>query len=185
MTNRLMICLLLVFVYCSATAQEYSSSDYKFAITLPSKQGWGSPQLLTQSSGAVPKPVELVLVATDTLTGTRISVQVIKVDEDISMANPQMRAGFKSGLVGQPNGNFHVVAEDTSILAGVPCYRLTLYGSVQNTPLNLRMIALDANGYQYNLSSFSNDTIRTTIPSLESILSSFRFTQDPILPNVK
>ncbi len=182
MKLSLTIICALVGLRLPALAQEYSNAEYHFAISLPADEGWETPQPLIQSTANPSKSVALLLQTTNKIRAKRITIQVLKVDNDISMANPQIREGFKSGLIGQSKETCRVTSEESSNLAGVPCYKLSLQVATEQSPVNMRVVALDANGYQFNLFAFSTDTTVVPDSSLETILSSFRFTEPPKLP---
>jgi hypothetical protein len=183
MKTSILFAFLLFSIGNSCLAQKYTNDKYQFSINIPVKKGWDVPQVMTQEDGKLKKPLELLIVVTNAKSQNKISVQVIDVDDDITMSSIQHREGFTSGLI--KHGGIRVASENVTTLATVPCYQLTLVGLLQGNPINMRMMALNANGYQYNLTSYSSDTTHLIDSSLEKILTSFKFNSPPKIPKSK
>lgn len=174
---------IVLLAHC-AFAQEYVNNEFHFSITLPADKGWSPPQITTSSNGALKKPMELVWLATQK-SGNKISITIISVDSDLSMSSENFRKGFKEGVVEKCPPGFHVVHDKVSSVEGIASYQLSIFGAIRGTPVNMRMIALCANGYEYNLTAYSNDTTALIQPDLEEVLSTFRFTDPPTPPVVE
>jgi hypothetical protein len=169
------------FALAAATllAQEYVNQDFQFAISFPKGDGWEAPQITTSASGALPKPLQLLVVASHS-SGKSLLVQVADVDAPIGDA--RFREGFKAGSLKQFAEPPTIVRENVSTFAGVPSYELEVTAVVQNQPISLRMVTVGANGRQYILSGVSRGGDATNDPDLTKAFSTFRFTQPPTLP---
>lgn len=62
-----------------ALAQEYANKDYQFALSLPPGRGWSEPQITSARNGDLQKPLELVWIVNDTVTGKRVSIQIMNI----------------------------------------------------------------------------------------------------------
>jgi hypothetical protein len=162
-------------------AQEFSNETYHFSLTLPPNQGWNEHKVSLASNGELKKPLEYLFVASNN-SGKKVSLQVIDADSDISMAVPENRNGFKSGMIKNFPNTIRLADEKVVVFAGVPSYQLVLLGTIQGNPINIRMINFNANSFQYGLTVYSADTSKLIDTSFENIISSFRFTDPPVLP---
>jgi hypothetical protein len=166
--------LLILFVPSVTFGQTYKNNKYNFSLKFPVNKGWSKPAELMSPNEMVKKPIELIVLSVDK-NNRKVMVQVIDNKKNISMGSKSYREGFKSAILkNQPR--VRVVSEKLARHAGVRCYQLTFIGTIQGSPTYMRMMALNAGRYQYNIIGISTDTTKKTDPSLEKILSSFAFT---------
>ena len=161
--------------------QDYVNDEFHFAMTFPPGQGWGAPDIRTASSGTLMKPQRLVLVASRN-TGEKVTVQVVDVGDGVSLDDAAYREGFRNGTLKSFPPTLRMASEHVATFAGVPSYELVVGGTIQEVPINLRMVAVVANRLQYNISGYSSQASSLTDGELANVLSTFHFTEPPQLP---
>jgi hypothetical protein len=177
----LLLCFLIISVSFS---QRYGNKEFCFTIDLPPNQGWSSLGPVDPSGDKANEKIKSILMTQNNSSDRRVIIQIIDNSEGISIASKRYRDGFKSSILKSQQG-LRLVSEKVATLAGIPCYQLTFVGLVTGGPIYMRMMALNANGYQYNLTGLAKDTTQVVDPALENILKSFRFTEKPVLPKKK
>jgi hypothetical protein len=173
------IILVMLSFGVNALAQSYVNNEFQFAISLPVDQGWSPFDAIS----APVLPQRLVSMASRP-SGERITIQIVDVDRGASLDEQEYRDGFRNGLLKSFPATMRLVSENRARLAGVPSYELLIGGTIQNRPMNIRLVAIVANRYQYNIAGYASDAGSLTNGELARVLSSFRFTKPPMLPSV-
>ncbi len=76
-----------------------------------------------------------------------------------------------------------LTSENHTTFARVPSYQMLIGGTILNRPMNIRIVAIVAIRYQYNVSGYASEAASLTDGDLGRALSTFRFTEPPLLPN--
>ena len=176
----LLLGVVMLLLGATVLAQDYVNNEFHFAISLPPSLGWSPTETKPAAGGTLVPPQRLVLLASNR-SGDRISVQIFDVDEDVSLDAQEYREGFRNGSVKSFPPTMQLTAENRGTFAGVPSYEMTFGGTIQNRPMNIRIVAIVANRHQYNVSGYSSDAARLTSGEIAGALSSFRFTEPPVL----
>jgi hypothetical protein len=175
--------IVLAAVLClgaEASAQDYVNDELHFAISLPSAEGWTSPEIKSATSGLT-VPQRLLLVARKN-SGERISVQIVDVGESVSLEDPDYRQGFRDGNIRAFPPSVGVISENMTTFAGVPGYEMVIGGTIQTLPISIRMVSVVANRLQYNITGYASNRTRLTSGDVGKVLASFRFTEPPVVP---
>lgn len=176
----LLLAVVMSLLGATVFAQDYANNEFHFAISLPPSLGWSPPETKAAAGGALVPPQRLVLLASNR-SGDRISVQIFNVDDDVSLDEQEYREGFRDGSLRSFPPTMHLVSENRGTFAGVPSYEMTVGGTIENRPMHVRIVAIVANRHQYNVSGYSADAVRLTTGAIAGALSSFRFTEPPVL----
>ena len=178
----MLLALVILSFGADAFAQDYVNSEFHFAISLPREQGWAPPEIKTASSGGLARPQQLLVMA-GKRSGERISIQIVDVGDRVSLDAGEYREGFRSGTMKSFPPTMRLTAESQTTFAGVPSYQMLIGGTILNRPMNIRIVAIVANRYQYNVSGYASEAANLTDGDLARALSTFRFTEPPLLPN--
>jgi hypothetical protein len=176
----LLLTVVMVLLGVTVFAQDYVNNEFHFAISLPPSLGWAPAETKTAAGVTLVPPQRLVLLASNR-SGDRISVQIFDVDDDVSLDEQEYREGFRNGSLKSFPPTMQLTSEKRGTFAGVPCYEMTIGGTIQNRPMNVRIVAIVANRHQYNVSGYSGEAARLTTGEIAGALSSFRFTEPPVL----
>jgi hypothetical protein len=176
----LLLTVVLLLLGVNVFAQDYVNNEFHFAISLPPDLGWAPAETKTAAAGTLVPPQLLVLLASNR-SGDRISVQIFDVGDGVSFDEQEYREGFRSGSLKSFPPTMQLASENRGTFAGVPSYEMIIGGTIQNQPMNIRIVAIVANRHQYNVSSYSGDAARLTTREIAGALSSFRFTEPPAL----
>jgi hypothetical protein len=158
------------------------NNEFHFAISFPSGQGWVPPETKTALSGGLMRPQQLLLMA-GKRTGERISIQIVDAGDGVSLDNLEYREGFRNGTMKSFPPTMRLASENQAMFAGVPSYEMLIGGTIRNLPMNIRIVAIVANRYQYNVSGYAGDAASLTDGDLARVLATFRFTERPRLPS--
>ena len=127
------------------------------------------------------RPQQLVLVASRR-SGEKITVQILDVGDRVSLDDVGYREGFRDGTVKSFPPTLKLASEHLATFAGAPGYEMLIGGTIQELPINIRMVAIVANRFQYIVSGYASQSANLTNGELAGVLSSFRFTEPPRLP---
>ena len=177
-----LLALVIFSLGANAFAQDYVNDEFHFAISFPSDQGWVPPETKTALSGGLTRPQELLLMA-GKRSGERISIQIVDAGDGVSLDNLEYREGFRDGTMKSFPPTMRLASENHTTFAGVPSYEMLIGGTIRNLPMNIRIVAIVANRFQYNVSGYASDAANLTNGDLARVLSTFRFTEPPQLPN--
>jgi hypothetical protein len=176
----LFLTVVMLWLGITVFAQDYVNNEFRFAISLPPSLGWSPAETKTAAGGALVPPQRLVLLASNR-SGDRISIQIFNVDDDVSLDEQEYREGFRNGSLKSFPPTMQLASEHRGTFAGIPSYEMIIGGTIQNRPMNIRIVAIVANRHQYNVSGYSGDAARLTTGEIAGALSSFRFTEPPVL----
>jgi hypothetical protein len=163
-------------------AQEYVNREFRFAISFPRDRGWAPPEIRTAATLA--RPQRLALVASRK-SGERVTVQILDVGDRVSLDDRSYREGFRDGTVKTFPPTLNLASDDRGKLAGAPSYEMLIGGTIQDLPMNIRMVAVVANRLQYNISGYASDAAALTEGEVGRVISTFRFTEPPRLPSAR
>lgn len=162
-------------------AQEYINREFHFAISFPLTQGWTTPEIRTGASGGLAVPQRLLLVARNN-TGERVSLLIVDVGDRVSLEDADYRQGFREGNIKAFPSSVSLISESVATFAGVPSYEMFIGGTIQALPMNIRMVSVVANRLQYSITGYASARTRLTDGNVGRVLTSFRFTEPPVVP---
>ena len=177
-----LLALVIFSLGVDAFAQDYVNSAFHFAISFPPDQGWAPPEAITAASGARTGPQQLLVMA-GKRSGERISIQIVDAGAGVSLDALEYREGFRDGTMKSFPPTMRLASENQATFAGVPSYEMLIGGTIRNLPMNIRIVAIVANRYQYNVSGYASNAASLTEGDLARVLSTFRFTEPPRLPS--
>jgi hypothetical protein len=176
----LLLTVVMLLLGINVFAQDYVNKEFHFAISLPPNLGWSPAETRTAAGGMLVFPQLLVLMAPNR-SGDRISVQIFGVGDGVSLDEQEYREGLRSGSLKSLPPTMQLASENRGTFAGVPSYEMIIGGTMQNQPMNIRIVSIVANQHQYNVTGYSGDAARLTTGEIAAALSSFRFTEPPTL----